>query len=62
MSFLLQTKGKEFLGVFEMFDALNVDFDVFEKYKVNTLMASFALSVDKKYRGLAIGQRLMESR
>lgn len=38
------------------------NFNVFDHYGVDEYMASFGLSVDKKYRGRRIGDHLLTAR
>lgn len=36
--------------------------NIFEKYDVDSYLGSFGLVVDRSYRGLGLGQRLLEAR
>lgn len=45
-----------------MINLLYDNFDPFERYNVNEHLASFGLSVSRKYRGRAIGDHFMEAR
>lgn len=47
---------------FGMCGKLYGDFDKYKHYGVDKYMASLGLSVNKKYRGRAIGDRLLEAR
>lgn len=50
---------KNVLGVISV---MYENFDPFEKYNVNEFMASFGLSVDRKYRGRGIGEQFLTTR
>lgn len=49
-------------ALFEPVILLCKNFNVFEQYGVNEYLASFGLSVDKKYRGRGIGDHLLATR
>ncbi len=46
----------------EIMSLLYVKFDPFKHYGVNEFLASFGLSVDRKYRGRGIGGQLLAAR
>ncbi len=58
----LQCKSPVTKAVFDIANLVCGKFDVFEYYGVDKFMDSFALSVDKKYRGRAIGDHLLAAR
>lgn len=50
------------IAMCEMADILYEHHDTFEVYEVDKYMASVALSVDRRYRGLGIGNHFMASK
>lgn len=57
-----QAKSRISIVEFGIESMLYENFDVFEHYGVEEYMASFGLSVDKKYRGRRIGDQLLATR
>lgn len=57
-----QSKSKGFTDMLKIFDICYASFSPYEKYGVNEYMGSLGLFVDRKYRGLALGTRLLEGR
>lgn len=50
------------LKVFKVIDCLHEVSSPYEKYNDTKYMSSVGLAVDTKYRGLALGQRMLEAR
>lgn len=46
----------------KMFDICYESFSPYSKYNVKSFIGSLGLSVDRKYRGIALGQRMLEAR
>lgn len=59
---MFQSKSKNFVDFLKAFDIMYKNFSPYEKYGVDSFMASYALSVDRRYRGLAIGTRMLKAR
>lgn len=57
-----QTKTKDFRDIFKIFDICYVNYSTYDKYNVDRYIGSMGLSVQKKYRGIALGTRMLEAR
>lgn len=57
-----QSKSKGFNEILKMCDICYANFSPFEKYGADKYMGSLGLSVDRKYRGLNLGTRLLKIR
>lgn len=57
-----QTKTKDFRDIFKIFDICYETYSTYDKYNVDRYIGSMGLSVQKKYRGIALGTRMLEAR
>lgn len=62
MRYVHQMKGEVTKNVFDVLSLMYTSFDPFECYGVTEFMASFGLSVDRKYRGRSIGDQFLATR
>lgn len=56
------SKSKDFVNIFTVVQMTYDQVPLFDKYNVDFYMNSMGLSVNPKYRGLGIGQKLLEAR
>lgn len=56
------SKSEDFVNLFKIVKIYNEQVSIFEKYSVDYYMASLGLSVDPKYRGIGLGQKMLEAR
>lgn len=59
---LLQAQSVEYKKHMKITQICRGNVDIFEKYNVSKCLGCICLSVAPKYRGLGIGQRLLEAR
>lgn len=59
---LNSSESKDFINIYKIVKIYNDKVSIFEKYNVDHYMASLGLSVDPKYRGIALGQKMLEAR
>lgn len=57
-----QTKTKDFLDIFRVHAICYENFSPYDKYNVDRYIGSVGLSVQPKYRGIALGTRMLEAR
>lgn len=57
-----QSKSKDFRDIFAIFDICYANFSPYDTYNVDRYITSFGLSVQRKYRGIALGTRMLEAR
>lgn len=55
-------KSKDFADQYRIVRLINEKVTIFDKYNVDSYMSSIGLSVHPKYRGLGLGQKLLETR
>lgn len=56
------SKTKPFRDIFKIFDICYRTFTPYEKYNVDRYISSLGLTVDRNYRGIALGTRMLAAR
>lgn len=57
-----QSKSKGFRSVCKIMDICYERFSPYEKYNVDRYISSLGLTVERKYRGIALGTRMLQAR
>lgn len=56
------SQSEDFICLFKLVKIYTEQVSVFDKYNVDYYMSSMGLSVDPKYRGIGLGEKLLEAR